>query len=468
MRINTARKITIAATLIVLPSLLALNLLVSNAFEQYTLRIVRDNLSSAAQTAQLHFNRSLTQQEELLGHDVFFINNEISEQLGMRTQLYYLNQFDTVFVDSRAQVIEDSPAMVESQGWEWALDHQTTYIVTDYEGSRSFVLDFPLFSVQDLVGAGRIIYQLDGEYELIHGLRRIMIVISLILFILTVTLLAAVTRWTVIPLVRLKRQIVDFDIDGDSDEVEYSYLFHDEVYDLTGAFNRMLARIRALIASLKEEQAKQKTFYDHMTHEFKTPLTNIIGYGQLLDRVEDRQTRRECSQQVVSEAGRLLRLVNELLVQSKLSQYSFRVEKRWQNVSTVLDGVIKTMKHRLAKNGIELRVDKDDELWVWMDSDRITELLLNILDNAIRHSDTQRIDIFAWTDGDTMVSIRDYGRGMQGTQEREIPQPGGYGLVICRQIAEAHGGALHIHSAEPGTEIVLQLPQDVAQRGNGQ
>ncbi len=465
MRINTARKITIAATLIVLPSLLALNLLVSHAFEQYTLRIVRDNLYNAAQTAQLHFNRNLAQQDELLGHDVFFINNDLSAQLGMRTQLYYLNHFDTVFVDSQAQVIEHGPGLEEDQGWERAMDDGMNYIVTDYEGTRSFVLDFPLFSVQDLVGAGRIVYELDAEYELIHGLRRIMIVISLILFILTVTMLAAVTRWTVLPLVRLKRQIVDFDIDDRSDEVAYSYHFQDEVYDLTGAFNRMLARIRVLITSLKTEQAKQKTFYDHMTHEFKTPLTNIIGYGQLLNRVEDSNTRRECSQQVVSEAGRLLRLVNELLVQSKLSEYSFRVQKRRQNLSTVIDAAVGTIRHRLEKNGIELRVDKDEELWVSLDSDRITELLLNVLDNAIRHSDTKRIDVSAWTDGQTMVSLRDYGRGMQEAQNREIPQTSGYGLVICRQIAEAHGGSLHIHSAEPGTEIILELPNEASRRG---
>ena len=71
--------------------------------------------------------------------------------------------------------------------------------------------------------------------------------------------------------------------------------------------------MKTLIENLRVEKNKQKNFFNQMTHEFRTPLTTIIGYADLLKKLDSGQEREECTKYIISESKRLLRMVDDIL-----------------------------------------------------------------------------------------------------------------------------------------------------------
>lgn len=237
---------------------------------------------------------------------------------------------------------------------------------------------------------------------------------------------------------------------------------------------RMAATFNEMIAALQQTAAAQQRFIADASHELRAPLTAIQANLELLARQPDMSTaqRQEAISEAGREAGRLAPLVADLLT---LARSDAGVALRRQPVEldrVVLDAFSEA---RLLARGQRLRVESVQPMVVEGDPDRLRQLVLAVLDNALKYTPADgQVTLGLRRDGEqAVISIRDTGIGI--TPE-DLPRvfdrfyradpartrdPGGtgLGLPIARWIAREHGGELTLASAIGcGTEAVVRLP----------
>ncbi len=223
----------------------------------------------------------------------------------------------------------------------------------------------------------------------------------------------------------------------------------------------------------------QMDFVANVSHELKTPITTIKSYTEtLLDGgLEDRDIAMSFLTIVETEADRMNRLVKDLL---QLSRLDYKQEKLFQKESSIISLLksVVTKMELTAKNKnqhLNLIFNPNQQIMVVIDKDRIEQVLLNILSNAIKYTqEGGRVDIDAVTENkEVRIVVSDNGIGIA---QSEIPRVferfyrvdkarsramggTGLGLAISKQIVEAHRGTLVLESQEgKGTRAIITLP----------
>jgi len=244
----------------------------------------------------------------------------------------------------------------------------------------------------------------------------------------------------------------------------------DEVGRLVSTFNRMLARIEGLFRS-------QQSFIADVSHELRSPLTAVTGHLDLLAREECAGTqRRDILATARGETERMARLVADLLLLAQ-ADAGVRLGAEPVELDTLLLEVYRQSKP-LAQ-GVQLRLGQEDQALVTGDPDRLKQLLLNLVDNALKYTpeggtvtlDLERVSDAAgeWarvTVTDTGIGIpaeelpRIFERFYRVDKARSRAQGGtGLGLSIAQWIAEAHGGRITVTSeVGQGSAFTLWLP----------
>jgi heavy metal sensor kinase len=251
----------------------------------------------------------------------------------------------------------------------------------------------------------------------------------------------------------------------------------DEITQLADTFDYM-------IDSLERQFTRERQFIADASHELRTPLTVILsalevtlgapsrdGHGAVKPALDD---ALETMHVVQDEAQRMKRLVDDLLTSARLS--AGQQPLHWETVS--LDElVVEVCESALYLMGDrQFTVELDENIAVKADADRLKQLLLNLLDNAVKHTPPDgKVEITLRTrNGQALLTVRDDGEGIPPehlpyifdrfyrVDKMRSRQTGGtgLGLSICRWIAEAHGGALTVQSElGRGTTFTLTLPQ---------
>jgi two-component system, OmpR family, sensor histidine kinase ArlS len=245
----------------------------------------------------------------------------------------------------------------------------------------------------------------------------------------------------------------------------------DEIDSLAESFSRMGQDIKGMIRSLEEEQAKQKRFYDSVTHEIRTPLTNIIGYADLFFRLEQEEEKEKSVALVHQEGEALLRMVENLLELSKLKQYEINLDKKEENLKTLMEETLEAMAPRLKMYGFTVKTNLAN-LFAEVDAGKLRQVLLNLMDNAIKYSDGDTLELRLWREEKVCLQVKDNGRGISPEDLDKILEPfyrveksrsrklggAGLGLSICREIIAKHGGGLAIESeVGQGTTVTICL-----------
>ena len=228
------------------------------------------------------------------------------------------------------------------------------------------------------------------------------------------------------------------------------------------------------------EEARQKTsFVANVSHEFKTPLTTIRLYSELLEqgRVPDENRRGEYLRTIGRETQRLARLVNNALDFSRLEQGRKRYRKEALDLGAELSRLLDTQLPRFAEAGLVLRREMPEApLTATADRDALEQIVLNLLDNACKYAaggGEVTVTLAPGAGGAAQVRVLDRGPGVPPEHRERIFEKfhrvdetltaekhgAGLGLSIARQLARGLGGELRYEPrAGGGAVFVLELP----------
>ena len=223
----------------------------------------------------------------------------------------------------------------------------------------------------------------------------------------------------------------------------------------------------------------QTDFVANVSHELKTPLTNIKSYTEtLLDgAVEDRETADHFLEIINSEADRMNRLVKDLLQLSRLDNKQDIVSMKETNAIMLIDTAVTKVQLTAEKKRQQLNrlYSKDAAIRINVDRDKFEQVILNVLSNSIKYTNEGgRIDVDVFeSNGLCRIIVSDNGIGIapealpriferfyRVDKARSRAMGGtGLGLAITRQIVESHGGTISAESREgEGTRMIIELP----------
>ena len=228
------------------------------------------------------------------------------------------------------------------------------------------------------------------------------------------------------------------------------------------------------ITTLKNAEHYQKQFTADVSHELKTPLSALIGMSEILkDKDVDESTRKEFIETIHSEAVRMEVMINDLTTISKMDRIDYALKKEMVRFSKIFKGVKSLLNPLIEAKGLTLNDTINDEK-IYVDKNRIHQVLINLIKNAIAYTDEGSIMVSGNKEGEYYkITVQDTGIGMAAEhlpyvfkrfyridEGRGRDSGGsGLGLSITKNVVLKHGGQIFVESTQGvGTTFTLLLP----------
>ena len=425
---------------------------------------MQDNLVSKARTTTDFFSNYLGQSyNEFYQSCVTFAQTFEDSN---RMELQFIKTSGRLVASSYGQWSGQAPGTPEIQQAVSTQQIQT-YIGSDPDtGERIMAVSSPMiYTNGDVIGILRYVTSLQPvDREILkNALFAIAVGVALIAMILLIS------RYFISTIVRPVTEITATAkrIANGSYGVQIPKQFDDEIGELVDTINDMSTKIA-------QTEKMQSEFISSVSHELRTPLTAISGWGEtLLADGGDPEENRKGIQIILRETHRLIGMVEELLEFTRIQDGRFTLNVRTCDIRSEFEDTVFMYGSRLRQEGIELEyLENDSDIpEIPCDAERLRQVFLNILDNAVKHGGTGKkitAEILR-QEQEILIRIRDFGPGIP---EAELPyvkqkfykgsskaRGSGIGLAVCDEIVTLHNGKLEIANAEGGgTCVSIRLP----------
>lgn len=340
-------------------------------------------------------------------------------------------------------------------------------IINKKTGEEVIALSYPLSDNQKQIGIIRLISSTAKVKENVNNQMIIFLFFgfTIFLFALVVSFYAS-KRW-IVPIKNLTK-VGEKLAQGDF-KVKASEDGKNEISELGQTLNYMSENI------VKREDMKNE-FISSVSHELRTPLTSIKGWAITLQAKEIQKNEDMLNQGLTiieNEGERLSLMVEDLLNFSRLSSTSFQYEKEDLNIVEIAKEVYQQLYPRSLNEKINFDFKTAyEEIIVNCDKNRMKEVFINIIDNAMKFTPKDgHIDIFiSKEDENVNIEVKDDGEGIKEDEISFVSSKffkgsssksqTGLGLSICEEIVKAHDGKLVIKSKYTvGTSVIVVLPR---------
>ena len=462
MRIKT--KILVVVILMFIPFLILLNYLIPYKIEKNLIIDMEDKLLSSKRISEVFINQNLEHYtEEELSRKASDVAIDLQRILNLRISIYSKNGLVGDSLEYYSDITPEVKVALKGE--------------TAYRKSEEYI--FFAFPIKD-IGAVRLIESLDNVNKIVEEIKRTIFSIVVTTLIVFISIAIYLSQKLSRPIVNLNKNVKKIK-DGQYD-FNIKYKSKDEVGELTKSFIDMSKEIKNKISQLeimvereRRLQDLQKDFLNNVTHEFKTPLTSIIGYVDLLEQYRDDPKLLNDSARVIKDEGiRLYNMVEKVLYLSAIERYDFDLELSVFNIEELIDESLKTVSRNLNMKNIAIKKNVLYSGDIMADFDMLYRLLVNLLDNGIKYNNEFGIiEITLDKKDKVIISVKDTGIGIEKYETDKIFKPfyrenkdrsrkrggDGLGLSIVKKIVEKHNGDIIISSVKgEGTEVIVRIP----------
>ena len=350
-----------------------------------------------------------------------------------------------------------------------AKNNKTMLDIESKNGRILGKLSVPIYrSYNEQIGTLVLIKDYSDDYLRNTSIKNLVNIIVLVLFLIIFTCIYFLSSRIIKPIVILKNKLSEISIGNYPEKIENKS--NDEIGVLIDSFNNMSERLKS-----KDEQ--EKNIFRNITHELKTPLTNISGYAQILrdDNFNDEEFKRNALDRIISESNRMHELVISLLDISKqssdLKEYFFEEV----NIKNIIEDLISIKYPKIIEKNLNV-INKINEETINGNKQYLTMLFSNLIDNGIKYS---------YKNTDIRIETKRINEGFQFsilTKGKKIPiefkdkifdpfikieekgfsskDSNGLGLYICKNIVLGHRGSIEAILNNDETKFIVNLPKD--------
>lgn len=383
------------------------------------------------------------------------------EQTDAQIQIY--DNTGSMLMDSIG-VVEDNVKYMDVQKSLQGEKNNRWIGNVSYYDYKVMALSTPIESDGKVIGVMRLVVSLEAVDKGISNIIVFFLIISITVLIFSILVSTILAKNIVVPIKKLT--IVAEEMAGGDLGVRSDTNSKDEIGKLAKTLDYMAEEIQ------KREQLKNE-FISSISHELRTPLTAIKGWVITLDDSQtDKDTLKMGLNIIEKETDRLVNMVEELLDFSRLSSGKMTLNKKEVSIKAISDYIDVYMSARARRENKRLNINLDSEnKKIYVDIDRIKQVLINLLDNAFKFTEAEgTISIsFSSVEGSLKIIVQDDGCGIS---EEDLPRvkekfykgknaksKNGIGLSICDEIVKLHDGEIFIESEEgKGTLVTVILP----------
>lgn len=446
--------------IIIISIVLILEAIFLLALRSYYFESTKRQLLNKAYISGSFYNRYLI--NEKINEKARYILENDSEDSKLYMQVFDLNK--EMVIDSNG--LKSKKPLHDMDIIE-ALEGRNIINITSSRqtSEKIMAVSIPLYHLNNISGALRYVISIEDIEKMIMRISAIALLIGLGVIIIIFLLSSFLAKDITMPIKELTS------IAGKMAKGDFSKRAvkrnNDEIGKLSDTLNYMAEEIQRS-NSVKNE------FISSISHELRTPLTAIQGWSEIIlsGEVEDSKEEKEGLKIIADEAKRLSGLVEQLLDFSKLESHKVSLDLEKIDINELVEDVYGYFKKRFEQAGIKAGLDLYEmDCKVKGDIDRLKQVLINIIDNAIKFTGEKGTIVIRTfiKEGFVFIDIEDTGIGIPSEEIHKVTEKfykgkskgagSGIGLAICREIIDLHGGKLHISSVErQGTKVSIKIP----------
>lgn len=424
-------------------------------------------LSQQANIANLYINQAYAS-ENSLRTDEFLKGKgkEIAKQIGS------LSNMHTTLYNSSGIEIGNSFPLGEKLDIKDTLTYSLQGNISYQIMGESLNYFTPIYLSNDQIGVVQFDYSLKDNDAFYNNILRLFVIIGTSIFILSFIIGYSYFNSFAADILRLKDSVdriksgIYEDIkplkrkDELSELSQGIYFMSNQIQENIRAMEEEQEKLKLAVEKLKTLEKQQKHFIGNITHEFKTPLTVIKAYIDLMEMYgDDPYLIEDAKSKISTETQRLYDMVEKTLSLSALDKYDFESEAEKINIKDLLKDICGRMEGKIRKFELNLNTDLQEAV-IWADRENMNQIFVNILDNAIKYNKTNgEINVYSYIrDSKAYIEIANTGLQIPEEVREKIFEPFyrvdkdrsretggvGLGLALVRKLVEMQGGSIRL------------------------